>query len=135
VIGLVLNISTEPEPGTTIAEGITVGKIEVFVQPAYSFVNPRPDVTVKPGDPSMSVYGSLTNTSSTGLQVSFFSTGFNANGKEVAWTLDAGPIMGVLAMTIQAGSTRYFTLHLNWTPETTLVRVSAHSYTTLVPIP
>ena len=135
-IGQALNIDVEPEPGTVVAEGITLGKTEALVQQAYSFVvSLHPGVTFKPGDLFLFVSGSFTNTSNSALQVSCFATGFNADGKEVAWTVDSGPIMGILAMTIQAGSTGYFTLHLNWDSEVNSVIISAHSYSTATPLP
>lgn len=136
IIGQVLNIKVEPEPGATIAVGITLGRVTVAVGTMdFQGDNPWGGIRLIPGDLCLLVTGSFTNASSQGLQISFFAEGFDAKEKQTAWTVDSGPLAGILAAIIPAGSSRDFTLHLNWTPETKLVRVSAHRYTTLVPIP
>jgi hypothetical protein len=136
VIGQVLNIKVEPEPGSTIADGITLGRVTVAVGTMdFQGFNPWGGIRLIPGDTCLLVTGSFTNTSSQGLQISFFAEGFDAKEKQTAWTVDSGPLAGILAATIPVGSSRDFTLHINWTPKTKLVRVSARSYTTLIPLP
>lgn len=135
-IGQVLNITIEPEPGATITNGIVLegGTVSVGTM-EFMGVNGWTDIRLNTGDPCLLITGSFNNTSNQNLQVSFFAEGYDAKGKQTAWTMDSGPLAGILASTISARSSRTFVIHLNWTPDTSVIKIQATSYTELAPLP
>ena len=134
VIAQALNISVEPQPGASIAEGITLERVNVGVGIMdFAGGNGWTDIRLKPGDPCLLISVILSNTTSHTLYVSIFANGYAAKGNQVAWTVDSGPLMGILAITIPADSSRYVNLHPNWTAETRLIRIGSGSYTEPIP--
>ncbi len=67
----------------------------------------------KKGDLCYLISGQISNNSSTGYWVAYHAFGYYEDN-EVAFTLDAGPIMGVAQIFIEPYGKANFTLHLNW---------------------
>ena len=70
------------------------------------------------GEMCFLVSGKINNNSSTGYFVTYSAYGYDNTGKMVAYTLDAGPIIGLAVAYLDAASTEDFTLHLTWSENT-----------------
>ena len=131
-----LDIPIEPQAGEYIAGGIVLENASVRegVMQSRGY-NGWAKVGLNVGDPCLVVTGAFSNTAHQPLQVTFSAKGYDKDGNEVAWTMDSGPLSGILAFIIPAESWRNFTLHLNTSPQISRITIKVTSYTNLTPAP
>jgi hypothetical protein len=87
----------------------------------------------KSGDSCFLISGQIRNSSSVGYWVAHHAQGYDDEGNEVAFTLDAGPIIGVAQIFIAPGNTEKFTLHLNWSEKAASFTVQSQKSAMMFP--
>jgi hypothetical protein len=131
-----LAVNFEPNSGATVTPGIILEQVEAFMGTLpFNGSNPwGPTTIITSGSPCILVSGAFVNVSDQAWQLDFWADGFSSNG-QVSWTLDSGALSGHVQAVLAPGGMHYFTLHLNWAESVALIKVSAHTYSTAIPIP
>ena len=129
-------VNFEPNSGTTVTYGIVLAQVEASMGTLpFDASNPWGPATIfKSGSSCILVSGAFVNVSGQSWQLDFWADGFSSNG-QVSWTLDSGALSGHVQAVLAPGEKHYFTLHLNWAENIILIKVSAHTYSTAIPIP
>ena len=83
---------------------------------------------VNSGDYILVVSGTIQNEHPTYREITMFGEGYDKTEKQVAWTLDAGSIMGQIGLHLENGETGEFTLHLNFSEDIKTIRLFASNY-------
>jgi hypothetical protein len=83
---------------------------------------------VNSGDYILVVSGTIQNEHPTYNKITMHAEGYDKTGKQVAWTLDAGSIMGQIGLHLEKGETGEFTVHLNFSEDIKSVRIFASNY-------
>jgi hypothetical protein len=78
---------------------------------------------VKKGEPCWLVTGQIESQLESDKYMTMYAKGFDVNGQEVAHVLDAGPIIGIIAISLPAKGFGGFILHLNAAPEVTRIEL------------
>jgi len=85
------------------------------------------------GDPCFLISGKIKNNSSTRYWVAHHAYGYDEDGNEVAFTLDAGPIVGIAQVGIEPNETENFSLHLSWSENATSFKVFSQKSANMFP--
>jgi hypothetical protein len=131
-----LAVNFEPKSGEVVTPGIVLDQVaaSVGVLP-FDGVNPWGLRTIsKSGSPCVLVSGAFVNVSNQAWQLDFWADGFSPSG-QVSWTLDSGALAGHVQAVLAPGEKHYFTLHLNWAEAIVSITVTAHTYSTAIPLP
>jgi len=87
-----------------------------------------PERIVYPGEPVVVVTGSVRNEYRESEEVVIYALGYDAKGRQVAWTLDSAYIYGQTALHLEYGEAGQFTLHLNVAENLACIRIFAGNY-------
>jgi hypothetical protein len=97
----------------------------------YSGLDPK--LAVNAGDPVLVVSGSIQNKHPENKEIAMYAEGYDAEGKQVAWTLDAAHIVGQIGIHLEKDKTGQFTLHLNIADNLKSIRIFANNYSITPP--
>jgi hypothetical protein len=89
--------------------------------------------TVERGETLLVVAGSIQNRHQTNKNIAMYAQGYDENGKQVSWTLDAAHIAGQIGLYLENGETGTFTLHLSMADSVTTIRIYANNYSAQPP--
>jgi hypothetical protein len=131
-----LAVNFDPDSGAVVTLGIVLEQVEASMGTLTSNArNPWGPTTIfTSGSPCILVTGTFVNVTDQSWQLDFWEDGFSSNG-QVSWTLDSGALAGHVQTVLALVGEHYFMLHLNWAESVTLIKVSAHTYSTATPIP
>jgi hypothetical protein len=91
-----------------------------------------PSRRIEPGETILLVAINVQNTHPEYKIIGISATGYDASGKQVAETLD-DPLHAMFWSTLDYGETGDFTLHMNLSKNTKLIRISGRNYEYPVP--
>lgn len=130
------DITLLPEPGSILSDGIvlrSVGVRQGVLDKDYVNISGGEPTATKKGEPCWLVTGQIESRLESDKYMTMYAKGFDVNGQEVAHVLDAGPIMGIIAVFLPAKGFGGFILHLNAAPE--VVRIELFPSNSLSDIP
>jgi hypothetical protein len=135
------SISVSPSPGAylTNSESVSSGVLllDVQVNPGISgkqYISPwYPAHKVNAGDSVLVVSGSIQNKHRENKEIAMYAEGYDAAGKQVAWTLDAAHIAGQIGLHLEKEAAGRFTLHLNPAENIRSIRILANNYSITPP--
>jgi hypothetical protein len=108
-------------------------KMEKSVSDKY-FGSIHPEIdSVNTGDPILIVSGTVQNNHPANTWINMYAIGYDAAGKQVALTLDASNLVGLILLNLKSGETGTFTLHLNYTENVKSIRIFASNYDQVPP--
>jgi hypothetical protein len=107
-----------------INEGLSDKK---YIAPWY------PAGIVNAGEPVLIVSGSIRNKHEQNKEIAMYAEGFDAAGKQVAWTLDTAHIVGQIGLHLEKNEIGQFTLHLNMAENIRSIRILANNYSITPP--
>lgn len=132
------SISINPSPGAflvnsgNISSEVVLKDVQVYKGASdkrYSGLK----LTVNTGDPVLVVSGSIQNKHPENKEIAMYAEGYDAEGKQVAWTLDAAHIVGQIGRHLEKDETGQFTLHLNIADNLKSIRIFANNYSITPP--
>jgi hypothetical protein len=134
-------VSVSPSPGAYLANSENVSSrvllTDVQVNQGISdkqYISPwYPAHKVNSGDPVLVVSGSIQNQHQENKEIAMYAEGYDAAGKQVAWTLDAAHIAGQIGLHLEKEATGRFTLHLNLAEDMRSIRIFANNYSITPP--
>jgi hypothetical protein len=133
--GAINEIEVSPAPGNylrdTHDEPLEVFLIDVQVERIISdryYFSPWYPGHVHVGEPILVVNGTIRNEHPANTWISMFADGYDGEGEQVAWTLDAAHIAGQILRYLDNGETGEFTIHLNMAENIETIRIFADSY-------
>lgn len=85
------------------------------------------------GEPCFLIKGTIRNGYDEGRWVAYHATGYDDSGNIVSYTLDEGPIIGVAQLYIEGNSSEEFTLHISWSNNTTIFKISSQASEIMFP--
>jgi hypothetical protein len=130
------NISITPEAGEYITTGVVLESVSSkVITTTQAGFNPVSGIRVNPGDICLEISGTFINTTDDDLQISYYAGGYDADGHQISWTLDSGPIQGVKALDIPKHSSSPFAIRINLAEGVILIKLLASSYTGETPLP
>jgi hypothetical protein len=130
------NISITPEAGESITTGVVLESVSSkVITTTQAGFNPVSGIRVNPGDICLEISGTFSNTTDDALQISYYAEGYNADGHQIAWTLDSGPVQGIKALDIPEHSGNTFDIRINMAEGIVLIKLFASSYTGETPLP
>jgi hypothetical protein len=88
---------------------------------------------VNAGDNVLTVGGSVQNNSKVNTHIQLYASGYDAAGKQVAWTLDSSGIVGQIGLQMETGQTGSFILHLNFSDKIKSIRLFCSNYAVTPP--
>jgi hypothetical protein len=88
---------------------------------------------VNPGDEILVVSGSIQNQHQENKEIAMYAEGYDENGQQVVWTLDAAHIEGQIGLHLENGETGEFTLHLNFSKDIKSIRIYGSNYNVTSP--
>jgi len=68
------------------------------------------------------------NNSKVNTHIQLYASGYDAAGKQVAWTLDSSGIVGQIGLQMETGQTGSFILHLNFSDKIKSIRLFCSNY-------
>jgi hypothetical protein len=83
---------------------------------------------VDTGELILIINGSIQNTRSSNIEIEMYAEGYDANGKQVSWTLDYVHNEGRISLHLEKEQIGNFTLHLNMNNAIKSLRIFANSY-------
>jgi hypothetical protein len=126
VSGEIPDIQILKEPSVFPLEGLILEHFSVAIDTMVkSGENPGHGYWYNTGDLCLVVRGKMRNTTEKDLTVGFRGVGYDENGNEVAWTLDASYLAGVANIDVPHQSTVDFKLTISWAENVKLIKVSA----------
>ena len=87
-----------------------------------------PTGTVNIGESILIVTGTIQNKHEQNEEIAIYAEGYDQNGKQVAWTLDAAHIAGQIGLHLEKEAVGQFTLHLNTAENIKSIRIFANNY-------
>jgi hypothetical protein len=102
-------------------------QVERIISDRYYF-SPWYPGHVHVGEPILVVNGTIRNEHPANTWISMFADGYDGEGEQVAWTLDAAHIAGQILRYLDNGETGEFTIHLNPAENIETIRIFADSY-------
>jgi hypothetical protein len=130
------SISITPEAGKAITTGIILESVSSRVITAtQAGFNPASGIRVNPGDICLEISGTFSNTPDDALLISYDAECYDADGHQIAWTLDSGPVQGIKALDIPEHSGNTFDIRINMAEGIVLIKLFASSYTGETPLP
>jgi hypothetical protein len=133
-------IPVTPSPGAflvnsgNISSQVLLKDVQVYKgvsDKRYSGLDPK--LAVNAGEPVLVVSGSIQNKHPENKEIAMYAEGYNAEGKQVAWTLDAAHIVGQIGRHLEKDETGQFTLHLNIADNLKSIRIFANNYSITPP--
>jgi len=104
---------------------------QVFADRQY-FSPWYPEHTVEAGQFIIELKGSLKNDGSL-PEIAMYAEGYDEAGNQTAWTLDESHIAGQIGLRVETGQSGKFTLHLNYSQSTRVIRLTANAYAVTPP--
>jgi len=80
------------------------------------------------GDRIVEVRGTILNNHPQNKEIAMYAQGFDKEGNQVSWTLDAAHIIGQIGLHLEKDEVGKFTLHLNYTDNLRVIRIFANNY-------
>jgi hypothetical protein len=123
--GRILDVPVEAGEGTAYEEGIKLGESSIMI----GQVDRGPKFSLQgggyysAGDLCLVVQGEWLNTTGDKVTVDFWAEGYYAGGQKVAWTIDAGPLSGIVQKDVPGQSARNFEVALSWAENVRLIKV------------
>lgn len=77
------------------------------------------------GDPILVVRGTVQNKHKDYKEISMYAEGYDKTGEQVAWTLDAAHLVGVIGLHVENEETGDFKIHLNMSENVKSIRIFA----------
>jgi hypothetical protein len=77
------------------------------------------------GDSCLLITGTIRNGYGEGRWVAYQGTGYDDSGNIVSQTLDSGPVVGIAQIYIEGNSAEEFNLHLSWSYDVILLKISS----------
>jgi len=88
---------------------------------------------VDTGELILIVNGSIQNTRNSNIEIEMYAEGYDANGKQVSWTLDYVHNEGQISLHLEKEQLCNFTLHLNMDDSIKSLRIFAYDYDEVPP--
>ncbi len=92
-----------------------------------------PEEKVNAGEPILVVCGTIQNKHKQNTYITLDAAGYDAEGKQVSWTLDEAYIPGQIALDLETEESGQFILHLNIDKNIKSIRIFANNYDELPP--
>jgi hypothetical protein len=73
------------------------------------------------------------NNHATNKEILMYAEGYDASGKQIAWTYDASSIVGQIGLHLETGEISSFTIHLNFDENIKSIRIFANTYAVTPP--
>ena len=136
-IGQVLEIAVEPAPGSYLTGKIAIASATVTVGTYNQNIPVGAFITYIAGDPCLVLNGTMVNEDDVAWQVGFSAEGYSPKGSfPVSYSMDGFSGGGRLhAITIPAGGSRDFAIHLNWNDYVNLIKITGSLNSTDFPLP
>jgi hypothetical protein len=120
----ITDITIQPEPGQILvydkqeSAGVTLKSVTIKsdVCDKDYFDRPR-GTTVRKGEPCLLVTGQVESQLDQDKYMTLSARGYDVNGEEVTYVLDAGPIWGIISVFAPAKDVNEFVLHLKTAPD------------------
>ena len=119
------NVSSE-----VLLKDVQVNKVisnKQYISPWY------PPGTVSVGESILIVSGSIQNKHQENKEIAMYAEGYDDNGKQVSWTLDATHIIGQIGLHLENEEVSQFILHLNMVENIRSIRIFANNYSVTPP--
>jgi hypothetical protein len=135
-----LAIGVAPSPGNLIANAKSESS-EVLLQTVKigktasdrTYMSTKTSQIINIGTNVLTVSGSVQNNSKVNKEITLYAVGYDAAGKEIAWTLDSVKVNGQIGLHIENGQTGTFSLHLNYSDNIKAVRLFCSNYAVTPP--
>lgn len=122
-----LETSGEPAPLVAFEElSLKSGTLD------RDYINPWAG-SYQQGESCFLITGIIRNGYDEGCWVAYHAEGYDDSGNTVSYTLDEGPIVGVAQQYIDGTSTVEFTLHLSWSDNVFIFRISSQKSDVMFP--
>jgi len=117
-------ITVQPEPGQYLvydnqeSAGVILKAVTIKSDVCdRDYMDLRGHATVRKGEPCLLVTGQVESQLDQDKYMTLSARGYDVNGEEVTYVLDAGPIWGVISIFVPAKGINEFVLHLKTTPD------------------
>jgi len=135
-----LTIGITPAPGNIITNAKSESS-EVVLQTVKidktasdkQYIPVNSGQVVNAGDNVLTVGGSVQNNSKVNTHIQLYASGYDAAGKQVAWTLDSSGIVGQIGLQMETGQTGSFILHLKFSDKIKSIRLFCSNYAVTPP--
>lgn len=135
-------ISISPSPGSYLTNSEDVSSevllmdveiIRGFSDKEYTILWDPEDTTVNVGEPILVIIGRIRNDHQQNKEIALYAEGYDKNGKQVSWTLDAAHIIGQIGLHLEYSELGQFVLHLNSAENIKSVRIFGNNYNQVPP--
>jgi len=122
--GGMTSITVQPEPGQYLvydnqeSAGVTLKAVTIKSDVCdRDYMDLQGHATVRKGEPCLLVTGQVESQLDHDKYMTLSARGYNVNGEEITYVLDAGPIWGVISIFVPAKGINEFGLHLKTAPD------------------
>jgi hypothetical protein len=123
-----LETNGEPAPLVTFEEiSLGTGTLD------RNYINPDAGGLFSQGERCFLISGTIRNEYNEGSWVAYHAEGYDEEGNVVSYTLDEGPVAGIAQQYIDGTSTGEFTLHLSWSDNVFIFRISSQNSDVMFP--
>ncbi len=129
-------VSVEPGPGSVLLDSedksskVVLEEVLAGTGTAETdyFSQWYPQHTVRVGERIVLIRGTVRNDHEANKEIALYARGYDQAREQVGWTLDASHTLGQIGLHLNKGETGQFVLHMNFSHDTTCIRIFASSY-------